>query len=349
LEGDRKKTKRKIMLNLFRSYQYDVAFSFGNDNLGIAESIAKAFATLQVKYFLYTEHTPENAGRPLIDVTMEVYAGGLSRYVLEIRDEHFAKSFWSRVEHLVAEKYGRNKNVYIIKLMLNNEAVDQDSRDVIYLKWNGNPHETAIMIAVKLAMLEKERKKRRFFFSVVFMVSLLTSAALLPYVNDAGTAGHSVTGSFKTGKEIATEKKTETTLIRTPANISGKTPVALKSSKGTDAGGILPIVSKPPAFSPAANSSKAGFSFIQSINGARYSSSIHYLQFTFDENNMVNIFGRVHIDDITAKARLKNNVLVIASGNITGSLSLLDSARSVTGSIAIKETGEKMNIDFKRE
>lgn len=210
------------MLSLFKRYEYDVAFSFGNDNLGIAESIAKAFKTLQVEYFLYTEHTPENAGRPLIDVTMEVYAGGLSKYVLEIRDENYAKSFWSRVEHLLAEKYGRNKKVYVIKLMLNKEAIDQDSKDVIYLTWNGNPHETAIEIAAKLASLERKRKKKLFVISLGLTISVVMGIAFFPYIENLLFFRTDGKDSIKGGKDIAMVTRPETTVIREPRNIQGK-------------------------------------------------------------------------------------------------------------------------------
>jgi formylglycine-generating enzyme len=162
LEPDQKrKALTDKLLEMFRKFKYDVAFSFVQEDIEIVEKVAEEFKKVKgFKYYLYTERE-EDVGDNIFRITNRVYPR--SRYVLIFTSKNFINGFWARVERMLMSAYIERHLGRVIQVRLDNTIVDGLSRDIAGFKWNSStdPERIAGVLVKKVLKQKAEERKRR--------------------------------------------------------------------------------------------------------------------------------------------------------------------------------------------
>ena len=127
-----------------KNYTYDIAISFSDKDIHIAESISRELNRLRIKNYFYRDQN--NAGANLKEETWKVYRED-SRFALTIISKDYAQSKWSLEELAVIRTVNRGANTrYWIPLRIDATPVEGLTNDIVYLEWQGNALETAISL-----------------------------------------------------------------------------------------------------------------------------------------------------------------------------------------------------------
>jgi hypothetical protein len=142
-------------------YSYDVAFSCAEEDLPVAKKIAESFRKKGISYYLYTEHAAQHWGENIFKISLDKY-GAQARYVLMVISEIYVKKHWSDMERQIAQTVSRIGEAYILPVHLSNNLpkVDGLSANVMYVKWENDPEHIANLVAKKLKLMQKEKKKK---------------------------------------------------------------------------------------------------------------------------------------------------------------------------------------------
>lgn len=157
---------------LFKTYKFDIAFSFVEADRAVIERVADEIKKRKnIRCYIYTEHEAANLGEHIIDITRRVYLKK-SRFVLMVTSSHFVKGFWSRIERAFLLAYIKNNKARLIQLKLDETPVDGLSEDVVHFKWNDDPQRIAGVL-IQRVLWEKKRERRGRIIVTLFVCLLL--------------------------------------------------------------------------------------------------------------------------------------------------------------------------------
>ncbi len=157
--------------------KYDIALSFAEEELAVAEQIAAALKAKSVSYYLYTEHTAENLGKKLMQISQQVY-GIDTKHVLMLTSEKFVKKYWTSIESQIVQVAADGKPDFIFRVKLDETRVDGVPDTNVSLKWNNNADEIADIIKNKLALKQGKQTLQKRWLSKVLASIVLTMTVL---------------------------------------------------------------------------------------------------------------------------------------------------------------------------
>lgn len=157
---------------MFKKYKYDIAISFAEEDLGVAEQIAKALKNKYITYYLYTEHKASNWGQHILKISLGVY-GAEARYVLMLTSKIFAEKYWAGIENQISQIFGTGKSIYILQLRLDDTVIDGLSKYKVFVQWKDNPEEIAGLLKEKIKKHKRLIYKQRLLIIVPVLVALM--------------------------------------------------------------------------------------------------------------------------------------------------------------------------------
>lgn len=127
-----------------KDFEFQIAFSFAQEDLKIAKAIAAELKRLNITYYLYTEEL--TIGRDITKETFQVYYEK-SLFGLMMISENYIRKNWAIKEREIMQAVDRNvDHPYIIPLRLDDTQVEGLSPTVKYWNWDNNPSYIAISI-----------------------------------------------------------------------------------------------------------------------------------------------------------------------------------------------------------
>lgn len=140
-----------------QEFKYDVALSFAEEDIHIAERINDSIKRYKdIVCYYYPEHVAFNWGRNGLEVTLEAYRDG-ARYVLQIISKHYAQSPWSELERMAAHSAPNRDEPHVLKLLVEDEviAVAAYKSDPFFVVWKNNPGEIAEILNMRVQLSKK--------------------------------------------------------------------------------------------------------------------------------------------------------------------------------------------------
>lgn len=138
--------------------KHDIAISVAEEDLPVAEQIAKALTKEGISYYLYTEHRAANWGKHILRILLDIY-GAEASYVLMITSKVFEEKYWVGIERQIGDVFHSRSESYVLQLKIDNTHIDGLSKYVVFEKWNDNPEEIADIIKEKLKLRRGVRKR----------------------------------------------------------------------------------------------------------------------------------------------------------------------------------------------
>ncbi len=139
-----------------QDFTYDIALSFANEDLAIAQAIAGELKRLHIKPYLYTEEITLTSN--LTANTWNVYTQE-SRFVLVVISKDYKEKKWASLEWDAIQTVHRPKGIpYMIPLRIDDTELPGLHPDIIFSKWEGNASHTAISL-FELIFSKSTKKK----------------------------------------------------------------------------------------------------------------------------------------------------------------------------------------------
>ncbi len=143
-----------------QNYKHQIAFSFAQEDIVIAQAIANELTRLNISYYLYTKEI--TIGKDITAETYRVYYEE-SLFGLMIISKKYIQKKWSNKEREIMQAVERNTEYpYIIPLRIDDTDVEGLANTVKYWKWNDNPSYIAISIyqLIQRTLNNKKLKKK---------------------------------------------------------------------------------------------------------------------------------------------------------------------------------------------
>ncbi len=145
-------------------YKYDVAISFAEEDLSIAEQIAESCSEIGLKPYFYKDEDSENWGEDLFGTLMDRYRDA-AKFALVLISKHYVLKKWTDIERQIIQSVSRQSgSTYLLPLRLDETVLEGMTESKLYQEWRGDAHSIAMMIKEKVEQFEnaKETKKSTF-------------------------------------------------------------------------------------------------------------------------------------------------------------------------------------------
>lgn len=140
-----------------RFFKYEIAISFGSEDLKIARKIAVALKKKNIRIYFYPEEN--NVGKNLKVLTPKIFKEE-ALFVLAVISKNHIRGKWTSEEmEVVQTQYDKCGLPYLLPLRVDDTRIDGLSSNVVYLEWKGNNENEISEIVV-----ERIKKFRRRIF-----------------------------------------------------------------------------------------------------------------------------------------------------------------------------------------
>lgn len=342
-----------------KKYKYDIAISVAEEDLGIALKISTALKTKGISYYLYTEHKASNWGRHILEISLGTYASE-ARYVLMLTSKVFVEKYWAGIESQISQIFTGNRQAFILQLRLDDTPVDGLSKYKVFVDWHDNADDIAQILNEKISdshgklIPVVKRKENRLLILLVLSFALLIGVYIY-----LGKVKSSSIGNFAefTPKGYSFDSLTKNLLSTEGVTIKDTNRKMEKNAEVIHQPVVKPVVSNTQKESEVVpndvvNTPKSEeMNTLNRINGMTYSrvrGSVDRILLSVSEKNAIQFSGSCNIYSVYGMMILKGGCLKIISGNVKGTLSLLDNADRLSGSIEIKDSpGSIQTINYR--
>lgn len=129
---------------------YDVAISFAEEDVSIAQAIRDALVALGLEVYFYKDQQAENWGENLFNIIINRYSEA-SRFSLLIISESYKQKWWTKIEsQIVTAAAQRTSSVYLLPLLVDCDGFGDLAINTLHKTWNNNPEEIANDIRIKV-------------------------------------------------------------------------------------------------------------------------------------------------------------------------------------------------------
>lgn len=220
---------------MIKKYKYDVAIAVAEEDIQIAQQMAKSLKEKKISYYLYDEQVAEDWGEHILKISLAKY-GAEARFVLMVISKSFKEKYWASIESQIVQVFKPGKEVYILPLRIDDTPVEWFDKYIVFVKWDMNPDDIASKIKQKLRLRRKKAIRKR-FLGFIFLITIMTAgwfflesskippdySKYLLYVNN----GDSLVKENKFDDARASYKKA---LIFNPKDIAASRKLALLDS-----------------------------------------------------------------------------------------------------------------------
>jgi hypothetical protein len=125
-------------------YKYEVALSFADEDIEVAERISTELKNQNIPHFFYPDYEEMLFAGNLLEELLKIY-GEESKYVLQLISENYARRKWADIERDIVQM----KRVPVMLLMLD-ESQKNGGGGIIYGNWEGDPIKAVKLIKGRL-------------------------------------------------------------------------------------------------------------------------------------------------------------------------------------------------------
>lgn len=138
------------------NYAYDVAISFAEEDVKVAEQIAKALEAKKLKPYFYKDERAENWGENLFNVIMKRYSEQ-ARFALILISKNYIQKWWTNIERQIIQMHPqRDGHPYLLPLYLDDTQLEGLTKNTLREKWKNNPEEIAQLLQEKIEGIKKK-------------------------------------------------------------------------------------------------------------------------------------------------------------------------------------------------
>lgn len=129
---------------------YDVAISFAEEDVSIAQAIRDALVALDLEVYFYKDEQAENWGENLFNIIVNRYSEA-SRFSLLIISESYKQKWWTKIEaQIVTAAAQKTGSVYLLPLLVDCDGFDDLAINTLHQTWKNNPEAIANDIRIKV-------------------------------------------------------------------------------------------------------------------------------------------------------------------------------------------------------
>jgi hypothetical protein len=323
--------------------KYDVAVSFAEEDAVVAEKIVRSLERRKIKTYYYKDHSAIHWGEDLFTISYAKYAIE-SRCILTIISKNYARKYWTDIERLILHSVHITGKITWLPLRLDDTRLEGLSNSTVCVKWNENADEIAALIWEKL----RGKKTNGWYqFARLFIIAafglvgfLFARFAFEKYAGKDNKVGDQPE-RIKDSISVNNDGKDKNTTSNDPSAIIVANP--------NDTSRFMPL---PPRREKPFSLTLAEKKMLRQLNGAAFISDEYAddkLNFTTLDSGRVSFNGNSTIHSINGTMRIIDTNLQIIDGNITGTLSILEHGKRITGTIRLKEYPDiALNLNYRR-
>lgn len=184
-----------------RSYKYDVAISFAEEDLPVAEKIARELKTKRISYYLYTENIAIHWGENIFKISYDTYSCQ-SKYVLLLISKTYIQKKWSNIERQITESVSSRIPAHILPVSIDDTPMDKLNRNIVFVKWENDAARIAGLIKEKLviATRQRNRRSRKIYFIAFLLLVSIGGILLIKNLNIRSQEQNTLSGPFEEKK-----------------------------------------------------------------------------------------------------------------------------------------------------
>lgn len=141
------------------NYDYDIAISFAEEDVKIAEQIAEALKAKKIKPYFYKDERAENWGENLFNIILKRYSAQ-AHFALILISKDYVQKWWTNIERQIIQMHPqRDGHPYLLPLYLDDTQLEGLTKNTLREKWKDNAEEIAGLILKKIQDIKKKEEQ----------------------------------------------------------------------------------------------------------------------------------------------------------------------------------------------